>query len=532
MRKSLYIFIMALLFLSACTPSPWGMRDSSGHHHERPYEDESFHPRESRGGQGHHRESPRRNEGGPNHHESPRMNERGPHHRGMMGHHRGMHGMYAPLEDSTGENEIAIPPLLESDRVDGKDIYYTVEAMEGETEFFEGIRTKTRGYNSSFLGPVIRIKKDQRAHITLKNNLTEDTTVHWHGLLIEGDNDGGPHDVIPKGEKKEISFDIKQDQATLWFHPHPKGHTARQVYEGLAGLLYIEDDDNPFEYGVNDIPLVLQDRMFTEDGQLNYRYAYHPNGVTGNIPLVNGTVNPKLTVPKGKVRLRLLNGSNTRDYSLTFSHNQTFEQIATDGGFLDEPIEMERINLTTAERAEIIVDFSMVEAGDTIDLVTDDGTVILPIVISNETMTVKKQDNLIRDPLYTITDKEMEKEVSKEIILSGMGPHVSINGKKFDSDRIDLTQKVGETEIWEVYNRPNMMGTVHPFHIHGTQFKIVSLNGKKPPKELQGYKDTIHLEPGDRAELAVKFVTPGVYMYHCHILEHEDNGMMGQVLVE
>src|SRR5690625_5405059 len=139
------------------------------------------------------------------------------------------------------------------------------------------------------------MQKNETAHVTLKNNLTEDTTVHWHGLIIEGNADLGPHDVIPKGDEKEITFDVKQDQATLWFHPHPEGHTARQVYEGLAGLLYIEDERaTNFEYGVNDFPLVLQDRTFTENGELDYRYAYHPNGVTGTTSLVNGTMNPQL----------------------------------------------------------------------------------------------------------------------------------------------------------------------------------------------------------------------------------------------
>src|SRR5699024_7734586 len=170
------------------------------------------------------------------------------------------------------------------------------------------------------------------------NDLNEDTTVHWHGVIIEGDSDGGPHDVIAQGEEKEISFDVKQDESTLWFHPHPEGHTARQVYDGLAGLLYIDGEEDSCEYGVNDFTLVLQDRSFTDQGELNYGLAYHPNGVTGNVSLVNGTMNPRLTVPRGKVRLRLLNGSNMRQYSLAFDNNQSFDQIATDGGLLDEVV--------------------------------------------------------------------------------------------------------------------------------------------------------------------------------------------------
>lgn len=499
MKKLIYILIAVLFVLSACQPGHQSTQASKGmgsHHHE-----------EDRGDRG-----------------------QNSHHRPNQGHGM-MHHSVQGLESSTGENEVALPPLLEADKIDGKDIYYTLEAREGETVFFEGIKTKTRGYNASFLGPVLRLQKDQRAHITLKNDLNEDTTVHWHGLIIEGDSDGGPHDVIAQGEEKEISFDVKQDESTLWFHPHPEGHTARQVYDGLAGLLYIDGEEDSFEYGVNDFPLVLQDRSFTDQGELNYGLAYHPNGVTGNVSLVNGTMNPRLTVPRGKVRLRLLNGSNMRQYSLAFDNNQSFDQIATDGGLLDEVVSIERTSLTPSERVEIIVDFSDKEAGERMDLVTDDGTVILPIVVSDE-VSPDSDYSFSRDPRYSITDKEMKQEVTKEVVLSGMGPHVAINGKKFDANRIDMTQKLGETEVWEVSNRGNMMGTVHPFHIHGTQFKIVSLNGEELPEELRGYKDTVHLAPGDRVQLAVKFETPGLYMYHCHILEHEDSGMMGQILVE
>lgn len=445
----------------------------------------------------------------------------------MMGHHGGSQA----LKDSTGTNELNLPPILESDRIDGENIYYTIEAQKGQTEIFEGVQTATLGYNGNFLGPVIPLKKGQKAHFTLKNNLDEETTFHWHGLVIDGDGDGGPHEVIEAGEEKEISFDVIQDRATLWFHPHPLGKTAKQVYEGLAGLIYIEDEiEDPYEYGVNDFPLIVQDRLFTEDQQLDYRYALHPDGTVGDTTLINGTVNPKLTVQREKVCLRLLNGSNKRDYTFALSNGASFELIASDGGLLNEPIEKEKIKLTPAERAEIIVDFSDVE--EAVSLVDEEGTVLMPFQIEGE-----KQDKKLKEltPInkVEITEEEKKLDVTKEIVLSGHGHHVTINGKKYDPDRIDLTQSLGETEVWEVYNEKDRMGgMMHPFHIHGTQFKVISINGETPPKHLQGYKDTIDLNPGDRAKLAVTFEKPGVYMYHCHILEHEENGMMGQVKVE
>ena len=447
----------------------------------------------------------------------------------MMGHGHGN----ISLEDSTGENELIIPPILKSDKLEGNDIYYTIEAQKGQTEIFEGFQTETLGYNSTFLGPVMKLKKGQTAHIKLKNSLNEETTFHWHGLIIAGEADGGPHDVIQPGEEKEITFDVQQDRATLWFHPHPKGKTAKQVFEGLAGLMYIEDDmDDPYVHGENDFPLIIQDRTFNDQKQLDYETVKNADGTMGETLLINGTLNPRLTVNKEKVRLRLLNGSNMRNYTFKLSNNQSFQQIASEGGLLNEPVELTDIQLTPSERAEIVIDFSKIKENEDVELVMDDGTVLLPFKVKNEENKVQEEIQKPQNPI-TITKEEMQKEVSKEIVLFGMMNHVTINGKKFDPNRIDFTQKKGETEVWEIYNRPDMMGgMIHPFHIHGTQFKVISINGEELPENLQGYKDTIAIEPGDRANIAVKFEEEGVFMYHCHILEHEDNGMMGQIKVE
>ncbi len=454
--------------------------------------------------------------------------------RGMMG----MNHHDLSLQSSTGENELMIPPILKSDSETENEVYYTIDAQQGQTEIFDGIETKTLGYNSSFLGPVVKLKKGQTAHLTLKNSLDEETTFHWHGLIIDGEADGGPNAVIEPGEEKSITFDVEQDRATLWFHPHPDGNTAKQVFGGLAGLLYIEDDvKDTYEYGENDFPLIIQDRTFNEDKQLDYAAVKDPDGTMGETLLINGTLNPRLTVGKEKVRLRLLNGSNMRNYTIKLSNNTSFEQIASDGGLLNDPVELDEVQLTPSERAEIVVDFSQFKAEDDVKLIMDnnDGeaeTVLLPFKMNEQEKVNENKIEQRKNPV-TISEEEMEKPVSKEINLSGMGRHVAINGKKFDKDRIDLTQKQGETEVWEVYNESNMMGgMIHPFHIHGTQFKVISINGEKPPENLQGYKDTISIDPGDKAKLAVKFKEKGMYMYHCHILEHEDNGMMGQIEVE
>lgn len=451
--------------------------------------------------------------------------------RGMMPRH---HGQGLTLNDSLGTNQLKVPKVLESDRADGNDVYYTVKAQVGKTSIFKGEKTKTLGYNGDFLGPVIKVKKGQKVHIKTVNQLKEDTTFHWHGLILPGKGDGGPHEVVKPGEEKEISFHVNQSASTLWFHPHPLHKTGEQVYRGLAGLLMIEDEHEqalslPREYGENDFPIILQDRFFTTDNQLDYQAVKNEDGTMGNILLINGTVDPYLEVKPEKIRLRLLNGSNMRNYRLSLSDDLEFQQIASDGGLLNEPLNRTSIFLTPSERAEVVLDLSRYKDGDVVKIINEDGAVVLPIKIKG----ASKETSSLPMKLNEIEKEDLSnQEVTKKVTLAGMGRMVTINGKKFDPHRVDFTQKVGEEEIWEIYNQPTPMGgMIHPFHIHGTQFKVLSINGKEPPKSEQGYKDTVAVRPDERVKITVRFEEEGMYMFHCHILEHEDNGMMGQINV-
>lgn len=451
---------------------------------------------------------------------------------GMMQGHMD-HDNLPPVNDSTGENPLAVPPALER----GKDgVTYTVRAQKGKTEIFNGKETATLGYNGSFLGPMLRLEKGEKVKIRTINELDEETSFHWHGLEVAGESDGGPHEVIAAGEEKVIEFDVIQEAATLWFHPHPIGKTAKQVYNGLAGLVYVEDENSkklnlPSDHGVNDFPLIFQDKIFDENNELNYRAAMNDDGTVGDKLLINGTFNPKLTVKKEKVRLRLLNGSNARNYTFRLNSGDPFAQISTDGGFLNEPLELTEITLTPSERAEIVVDFAALADVENLALINEDDSVLLPIDVLDEAGEQRELPAKMND--FSITEEEMKLPVSKKVEMFGMMKMVRMNGKKFDPDRIDMTQKQGETEIWEIYNKPDMMGgMIHPFHLHGTQFKVISRNGKAPGPGERGWKDSISVEADETVKIAVKFKLPGVYMFHCHILEHEDNGMMGQIKVE
>jgi FtsP/CotA-like multicopper oxidase with cupredoxin domain len=211
--------------------------------------------------------------------------------------------------------------------------------------------------------------------------------------------------------------------------------------------MYIEDEmDDPYVYGENDFPLIIQDRTFNEQKQLDYEAVKNADGTMGETLLINGTLNLRLTVNKEKVRLRLLNGSNMRNYTFKLSNNQSFQQIASDGGLLNEPVELIELQLTPSERAEIVIDFSKIKENVDVKLITDDGTILLPFEINDQENIVQKEIQKPQNPVK-ISEEEMQKEVSKEVVLFGMMHHVTINGKKFDVNRIDFTQKKGETEI-------------------------------------------------------------------------------------
>jgi len=441
--------------------------------------------------------------------------------------------------DIVGNSSLPIPPLLEDKNPDPDKAEFHITAQNATKEFISGVETETMGYNGNYLGPVIRVRNGEDVSVQVENNLEDEiTTIHWHGLEVDGDADGGPHSGIQPGESWTPEFTIDQPAATLWYHPHPEKNTGRQVYKGLAGLFFIEDEVSdslgiPKDYGVNDVPLIIQDKQFNENGSFQYELGMHDvmNGLQGGTMLVNGAVDPYLEVPKGMMRLRLLNGSNASVYELHFSNNQTFYQIASDGGFLENPIEMDELILGPAERAEILVDFSNFKDGDTIQL-SNKGSEFMKFVVNGES----ESNYAIPEQLTTIEKIDPDEAVrTREFVFQGMGPMVNINGKQMDMNRIDEFVDIHETEIWEVSNESGMGmmgGTVHPFHAHGVQFQIIDRDGNPPPLNETGWKDTFIVYPGEKVRAIATFNHSGVFMYHCHILEHEDAGMMGQFKVE
>ena len=464
---------------------------------------------------------------------------------GMMGHMHGVDDVPVLKQVQQVEKPLAIPPMQKG-TVDGNGVrHLEVDAQVGKTAIKDGALTDTYGYNGSVLGSTLYMKQGEKVAIKLKNDLPEKTTFHWHGMVVRSDVDGGPHySIAANGGTGEVDFTVDQVANTAWYHPHAMGFTASQVYKGLAGFIYVDDNKEgalnlPHTYGVDDIPVAIQDRNFTSDNQWDYRKDYNADGVYGDTLVVNGTINPYFDVKTNVVRLRLLNGSNARTYTLQLSDMGTMMQVAGDGGVLPWPVLKQSITIAPGERVEVLVDFSQYK--DALpSLVTQNGkngtATVLAFKRGADTLAAEAKVNtdMAAWKYNKINSSDdLTKTADKSIVMSGMAQNVLINGKKFDMGRIDFTSKLGSTEIWDVSNAdPGMMGMMHPFHVHGVQFEVLSRNGQPVDPSEKGLKDTIQVNPGEHVRIRLHFTKPGVFMVHCHILEHEENGMMLQLEVK
>lgn len=441
---------------------------------------------------------------------------------------------YIPLQVADApEQPLRIPEILKPDQETATDVYYTITAQTGAVQLLPGKKTATWGYNGPLLGKTVIFKDGQTVHIHYINDLPEVTTFHWHGLAIPGPiEDGGCHAPVYPGQTRDVEFTIHQPAAFVWLHAHPCPATAEQVWHGLAGGAIVQDQHEaqlplPHNYGVDDIPVILQDRRFHEDNQWDYRQDYDPDGILGPTPMINGTINPYFDVTTQKVRLRFLNGANRREWRLHFSDDLPFTQIAGDLSLLPKPLKMTKLMLTCAERAEIIVDFGSYRPGDEVVLYSDD-TPLLRFKIHE----FKPDHAILPDVLFETPNPAVSPEMPIHYVtLDGMDEAVAMNGKKFKMDRIDYQMPMHKVQLWDIENTNHAPGMIHPYHMHGTGFVTVARDGHAPnPNEL-GLKDTIAINPGEHVLLKVWFDVPGVFMYHCHILEHEDGGMMAQLKV-
>ncbi|HIC8604506.1 multicopper oxidase CueO [Citrobacter freundii] len=501
---------------------------------------------------------------------------------------------------------LPIPDLLTADASNRMQL--VVQAGQSS---FAGKTATTWGYNGNLLGPAVKLNKGQSVTVDIHNQLAEETTLHWHGLEIPGEVDGGPQGIIPAGGKRSVTFTPDQRSATCWFHPHQHGKTGHQVAMGLAGLVLIEDEEIrklmlPKQWGIDDVPVIIQDKQFSADGQVDYQLDIMTAAVGwfGDTLLTNGAIYPQHAAPRGWLRLRLLNGCNARSLNIAASDNRPLYVIASDGGLLAEPVKVTELPMLMGERFEVLVDVSDGKAFDLVTLpvsqmgmaiapfdkphpvmrvqpllITASGTLpdmltSMPSLPSLEGLTVRKLQ-LSMDPMLDMMGMQMLMKKFGGQAMAGMDHgkmmgHMNndnmdhgnmnhgnmnhgemgnmqhgnmgnmkhggsfdfhnanrINGQAFDMNKPMFAAAKGQHERWVISGQGDMM--LHPFHIHGTQFRILSENGKAPAAHRAGWKDTVRVE-GGVSEVLVKFDHDApkehAYMAHCHLLEHEDTGMM------
>lgn len=418
---------------------------------------------------------------------------------------------------------------------------------------------------SSYLGPVIRLRKGQKVRIRFKNQLAEESIVHWHGLEVPESADGHPRFAIGTGREYVSDFEVANRAGTYWYHPHPHGRTGAQVYSGLAGLLIVQDaEEEALELpsGKAELLCVIQDRVFDSSNQLVFHggsMREMMNGFLGDRVLVNGLPQSTSNVDAGWTRVRLLNGSNARIYKLAWSHDIQFVVIGGDGGLLERPINQRDITLAPAQRVDFLIDLSRLPDGTEVHLDSasypeaDAGRAMMgmmggtsnapngtPLRVMTLRVVAKKESTfVVPERLSTFDSNWTLRSDAKvrNVALAFQRMEWFLGGRTFGMSDVapEETVDAGSTHLWDFTNLTNRMGVqvAHPMHVHGSQFRVVSRTGASASNALRagivdaGWQDTVLVLPGETVRVQKTFTkNPGLYLYHCHILEHEDMGMM------
>jgi FtsP/CotA-like multicopper oxidase with cupredoxin domain len=393
-------------------------------------------------------------------------------------------------------------------------------AAPGTIDLGDGRNAKAWVYNGGMPGPTIRARTGDRATVNLNNGLTQPTITHWHGMIVDHRNDGHPMEAVAPGGTYSYDFPIRNRAAMNWYHPHPHMLTGEQVAMGLAGAFIINDDTEDALHlpaGAYEVPLVVRDTTLDSAGNLLYKPR--SGGFLGTLPLVNGTRDPYLNIDSAVYRFRILGGANARIFRLALSTGGPLTIIGNDGGLLEAPVQATSADLAPGERLDLLVDFRGLPVNSTVILrdlragwdllefrvvrtVTDDFTV--PTTLS----TIERLSSPVR---------------TRDFSFDGM---TKINGREYDMNRIDFQVPFGQVERWRFTTNGN---APHPVHVHGASFQVQSRKGGRNRlfEWETGWKDTVLLEDRETVEVLIRFdAYRGIYLMHCHKLEHEDMGMM------
>jgi bilirubin oxidase len=385
----------------------------------------------------------------------------------------------------------------------------------------------------------LEVHEGDRVIVHFRNDLDEPTTIHWHGLHIPFVSDGSPFHPVAAGGTHDYLFTVPAGAAgTYWYHPHPNHRTGHQIGKGLYGAIIVRATDDPLPSTLREQLLVLSDNRFLSDQSLDFPEPNSPqaiidqeNGREGDVLFVNGKVMPSIEIRSGEVqRWRVVNAGASRVYRLALPGHKLLH-IGSDGGLFERPLEVDEIVLANGERVELLVRGTGVP-GERVVLQTLPYDRYIP--------QTRPQDwNRARDLLtLAYTDEPRQTPAAIPPVLRAVPPldpalatatrvitlsQGLINGKTMDMERMDVSTSLGATEIWEI---ENIVGMDHPFHLHGFQFQVLDRNGV--PEPFRSWKDTINIPKHETAKVIVRFADyAGKWMFHCHILDHEDNGMMG-----
>lgn len=464
---------------------------------------------------------------------------------------------------ASAQTQLAIPDTLVGPN-------FTLNMHKDSVQFFSvGKKSQTYAFNQyKYLGPTLIFNKGSNVNITVNNQIGDTTTVHWHGLHVAAVNDGSPHTPIMPGASWNPQFTIMDHAATYWYHPHTHKKTAKQAIKGAAGLIIVRDPQEaalalPRRYGVDDYPIIVQCQQYDSTNQAMSMGMEDStllvNGARANYGhLVYGNV------PAQVVRMRILNASGERCFNFGFTGNKQFYQIASDGGLLNTPVLSTRVMLAPGERAEILINFtgmngqtlylmsyaseiaSGVQGGPTMPMPPGSPPMdsplngvnfnILKINVSSQTVNpvLTIPVSLVTNTPYTVAQAAITRTINMTAItmMSMDGPFY-FNNQSFDMMRIDYKIPLNNIEIWQLTNSTMV---AHPFHIHDVQFYVLDRDGNLPPLNERGRKDVVLINSNETVRFITKFEdfadSLNPYMYHCHVLMHEDDGMMGQFIVK
>ncbi|MEO3805615.1 multicopper oxidase family protein [Nonomuraea sp. B1E8] len=430
---------------------------------------------------------------------------------------------------------LPVPEVAKPVRSSAGADFYELTERAAEVEVLPGLRTPIQGYGGTFPGPTIQARSGRRTAVKLINQLGEPTVLHLHGGHTPAESDGFPTDLVAPGASREYVFPLEQRAATLWYHDHTMDYTGPRVWRGLAGMFLVRDAEEealPLPSGERDVPLLICDRSFAADGTMVYpalgdrpgvREAYM-GGVLGDVILVNGAPWPELRVANTRYRLRLCNASNARVYELATGGPMV--RIGGDGGLLAAPRTVKQIRLAPGERADVVIDFSAYRLGQRVELRNlagegEQGRVMRFAVDRDE-----RDDSAVPARLSTVEPLDPARAtVTRDFEFGSGSMHGGvgwlINGRPFDSRRMEARPRLGDIEVWRLTS-----DVAHPVHVHLDHFQVLSVNGERPQGPPE-WKDTVELRDAQTVEIVTRFTDyRGRYVLHCHNLEHEDMAMM------